>query len=600
MRKLLFTTCMSAAAVLTAGAVSANDELARLQQDAKQWSMQAGNFANTRHSTLKQITTDNVGKLQVAWTFSTGVLRGHEGGPLVIGDMMYLHAPFPNTVFALNLKDENKIVWKYEPKQDPNVIPVMCCDTVNRGVAYADGKIFLHQADTTLVALDAKTGKVAWSVKNGDPGKGETGTSAPHVFKDKVIIGISGGEFGVRGSVTAYNIKDGKQVWRGYSMGPDSDTLIDPQKTTHLGKPVGPNSGTNTWQGEQWKIGGGTTWGWYSYDPALNLMYYGSGNPSTWNPKQRPGDNRWSMAVWARDVDTGAVRWVYQMTPHDEWDYDGVNEMILADQQIGGTARKTLVHFDRNGLGYTLDRTNGELLVAEKYDPKVNWTTGVDMNKSSPNYGRPAVVKQYSTDQNGEDVNVKNICPAALGTKDEQPAAFSPETGLFYVPTNHVCMDYEPFRVRYTAGQPYVGATLSMYPPQGETHMGNFIAWDAKTGKIVWSNKEQFSVWSGALSTAGGVVFYGTLEGYLKAVDAKTGKELYKFKTPSGIIGNVMTYEQGGKQYVAILSGVGGWAGIGLAAGLTDPSAGLGAVGGYKGLNNYTSLGGSLTVFALP
>ena len=276
-------------------------------------------------------------------------------------------------------------------------------------------------------------------------------------------------------------------------------------------------------------------------------MYYGSGNPSTWNPKQRPGDNRWSMAIWARDVDTGAVRWLYQMTPHDEWDYDGVNEMILADQPIGGQTRKTLVHFDRNGLGYTLDRVTGELLVAEKFDPKVNWTTGVDMNKNSPTYGRPAVVPQYSTEHNGEDVNSKAICPAALGSKDEQPAAYSPDTGLFYVPTNHVCMDYEPFRVRYAAGQPYVGAVLSMYPPPGETHMGNFIAWDAKTGKIVWSNKEQFSVWSGALTTAGGVVFYGTLEGYLKAVDAKTGKELYKFKTPSGIIGNVMTYEHGGQ-----------------------------------------------------
>jgi PQQ-dependent dehydrogenase (methanol/ethanol family) len=306
------------------------------------------------------------------------------------------------------------------------------------------------------------------------------------------------------------------------------------------------------------------------------------------------------MTIFARDVDTGAAKWVYQMTPHDEWDYDGVNEMILADQQIGGTTRKTLVHFDRNGLGYTLDRVSGELLVAQKYDPKVNWTTGVDMNKSSPNYGRPAVVPQFSTDHNGEDVNSKGVCPAALGTKDEQPAAYSPDTGLFYVPTNHVCMDYEPFKVSYTAGQPYVGATLSMYPPAGETHMGNFIAWDAKTGKIAWSVKEQFSVWSGALSTAGGVVFYGTLEGYLKAVDAKTGKELYKFKTPSGIIGNVMTYEQGGKQYVAILSGVGGWAGIGLAAGLTNPTDGLGAVGGYAALRNYTSLGGSLTVFALP
>ena len=627
MRKVLFATCLGAMAAFAAGSASANEELSKMAQNPKDWVMPTGDYANTRYSKLNQINASNVGKLQVAWTFSTGVLRGHEGGPLIIGNIMYVHTPFPNKVYALDLSQENKIVWVYEPKQNPDVIPVMCCDTVNRGVAYADGKIFLHQADTSLVALDAKTGKVEWTAKNGDPSKGESGTSAPMVFKDKVIVGISGGEFGVRGSVTAYNMKDGKRVWRSYSMGPDSDTLIDPVKTTHLGKPVGKDSGINTWQGEQWKIGGGPTWGWYAYDPELNLMYYGTGNPSTWNPKQRPGDNRWSMAIFARDVDTGMARWVYQMTPHDEWDYDGVNEMILTDQEMGGQARKLLTHFDRNGLGYTLDRVTGELLVAEKYDPKVNWTTGVDMNKSSPTYGRPKVVDQYSTDKQGEDVNVKGICPAALGTKDEQPAAYSPDTQLFYVPTNHVCMDYEPFKVSYTAGQPYVGATLSMYPPPGETHMGNFIAWDNKTGKIVWSNPERFSVWSGALATAGGVVFYGTLEGYLKAVDAKTGKELYKFKTPSGIIGNVTTYEQGGKQYVAVLSGVGGWAGIGLAAGLLSPesaaewqgaagraaagralesaarnvdTAGLGAVGGYAALSNYTALGGSLTVFALP
>ncbi|PSC05338.1 PQQ-dependent dehydrogenase, methanol/ethanol family [Alsobacter soli] len=600
MRTILVTSCLGVMMAFAGGPASANDELIKMSQNPKDWVMPTGDYANHRFSQLKQITAENVGKLQVAWMFSTGVLRGHEGGPLVIGDMMYVHTPFPNIVYALNLKDDNKIVWKYEPKQDPNVIPVMCCDTVNRGVSYADGKIFLHQSDTTLVALDAKDGKVVWSVKNGDPSKGETGTSAPMIFKDKVMVGISGGEFGVRGSMSAYNIKDGKLVWRGYSMGPDSDTLIDPEKTTNLGKPVGKDSGTNTWEGDQWKIGGGTTWGWYSYDPEQNLMFYGSGNPSTWNPKQRPGDNRWSMTIWARDVDTGKVKWVYQMTPHDEWDYDGVNEMILADQNIGGTMRKTLVHFDRNGFAYVLDRTNGELLSAEKYDPKVNWATKVDMDKNSKTYGRPLVVKEFSTDQQGEDVNVKGICPAALGTKDEQPAAYSPDTGLFYVPTNHVCMDYEPFRVKYTAGQPYVGATLSMYPPPGDKNMGNFVAWDAKTGKAAWTINEQFSVWSGALATAGGVVFYGTLEGYLKAVDAKTGKELYRFKTPSGIIGNVTTYEQGGKQYIAVLSGVGGWAGIGLAAGLTDPTAGLGAVGGYAALNNYTALGGTLVAFKLP
>jgi PQQ-dependent dehydrogenase (methanol/ethanol family) len=513
---------------------------------------------------------------------------------------MYVHGPFPNPVYALDLNNDAKILWKYEPKQDPSVIPVMCCDTVNRGLAYADGKIFLHQADTTLVALDAKDGKVVWQMKNGDPAKGETGTSAPMVIKDKVLVGISGGEFGVQCHMTAYDLKTGRRVWRAYSEGPDDQLLVDPEKTTELGKPIGKDSSLKTWQGDQWKIGGGCTWGWISYDPELNLMYYGSGNPSTWNPKQRPGDNKWSMTIWARNPDTGMAKWVYQMTPHDEWDYDGVNEMILADQNIGGAARKILVHFDRNGFGYTLDRVTGELLVAEKFDPKVNWATKVDMDKNSKTYGRPLVASQYSTEQNGQDVNTKGICPAALGSKDEQPAAFSPVTGLFYVPTNHVCMDYEPFRVSYTAGQPYVGATLSMYPPPGESHMGNFIAWDARTGKIVWSNKEQFSVWSGALATAGGVVFYGTLEGYLKAVDARTGKELYKFKTPSGIIGNVTTYEHRGKQYIAVLSGVGGWAGIGLAAGLTDPAAGLGAVGGYSALQHYTSLGGQLTVFALP
>jgi lanthanide-dependent methanol dehydrogenase len=600
MRKLLVTTCLSAAALFASMPAQANDELLKLEKDAKNWASPTGNYANQRYSTLKQITTENVGKLQVAWTFSTGVLRGHEGNPLVIGDVMIVHAPFPNTVYALNLADEGKIMWKYEPKQDPNVIPVMCCDTVNRGPAYADGKVFLHQADTTLVALDIKTGAVVWSTKDADPSKGATGTSAPMVVKDKVIIGVSGGEFGVRGYVAAYNIKDGKLAWRGYSMGPDADTIIDPAATTHLGKPVGKDSGINTFQGDQWKIGGGATWGWLSYDPEANLMYYGSGNPSTWNPKQRPGDNRWSMTVWARNPETGAAKWVYQMTPHDEWDFDGINEMILAEQDIGGAKRKTLTHFDRNGFGYTIDRISGELLVAEKYDPSVNWATKVDMDKASPTYGRPLVVPAMSTDQNGEDVNTKGVCPAALGSKDEQPAAYSPDTGLFYVPTNHVCMDYEPFKVSYTAGQPYVGATLSMYPPKGETNMGNFIAWDGKTGKIVWSKKEQFSVWSGALVTAGGLAFYGTLEGYLKAVDLKDGKELYKFKTPSGIIGNVMTYENKGKQYVGIYSGVGGWAGIGLAAGLTKPTDGLGAVGGYAGLNSYTALGGQLTVFGLP
>lgn len=589
------------ATTFIASPVLANDDVLKQTSNPNQWVLQTGDYFNQRYSKLDQINKDNVKNLKVAWTFSTGVLRGHEGSPIVIGDTMYVHTPFPNIVYALDLNNEGRIIWKYEPKQDPSVIPVMCCDTVNRGVAYADGKIFLHQADTTVVALDAKNGKEIWKAVNGDPKKGETNTATVLPVKDKVIVGISGGEFGVQCHVTAYDMNSGKKVWRGYSIGPDDQLLVDPEKTMSLGKPVGKDSSLKTWQGDQWKIGGGCTWGWYSYDPALNLMYYGSGNPSTWNPAQRPGDNKWSMTLWARDVDTGVAKWVYQMTPFDEWDYDGINEVILADIKVKGKDRKVAVHFDRNGFGYTLDRVTGELLVAEKYDPVVNWSTGVEMDPSKPNYGRPYVVDKYSTAKNGPDFNTKGICPAALGTKDQQPAAFSPKTGHFYVPTNHVCMDYEPFKVSYTAGQPYVGATLSMYPaPNSHGGMGNFIAWDAGEGKILWSKPEPFSVWSGALATAGDVVFYGTLEGYLKAVDPKDGKELFKFKTASGIIGNVMTYANKGKQYVAILSGIGGWAGIGLAAGLTNPNDGLGAVGGYAGLKNYTALGGVLTVFSLP
>ena len=588
------------AAVALPGVVSANDEVMALSQDANNWAMWGRTYDGQRYSPLDQINKENVGGLQVAWTFSTGVLRGHEGGPLVIGDTMWVHTPFPNKVFSINLADQS-INWIYEPKQNAaETVPVMCCDTVYRGLAYADGKIFLQQADTTLVGLDANTGERLWSTVNGDPKKGETNTASPIVVGDKVYTGISGGEFGVRGFLAAYNINDGSLMWKAYSTGPDDEMLVDPENTMSMGKPVGPNSSLNTWKGDQWKIGGGTTWGWYTYDPELNLIYYGTGNPSTWNPVVRPGDNKWSMTIFARDADTGMAKWAYQMTPHDEWDYDGVNESILADIEIDGAMRKVLVHFDRNGFAYTLDRVTGELLVAEKYDPAVNWATHVDMET-----GRPSVVARYSTRWHGEDVNTTDVCPAALGSKDQQPAAFSPDTGLFYVPTNHVCMDYEPFYVEYVAGQPYVGATLSMFPAgrvmgNGTDNLGNFIAWDAAKGEIVWSVPEPFSVWSGALATGGGVVFYGTLEGYLKAVDADTGAELYRFKTPSGIIGNVNTWTHDGKQYVGILSGVGGWAGIGMAAGLEGDTDGLGAVGAYRGLSRHTQLGGVLTVFALP
>jgi len=605
MRRMNYGAALVALLGVSTPAV-ANDDVMKQTSDPNQWALQTGTYSNHRFSKLDQINTKNVGTMKVAWSFSTGVLRGHEGSPLVIGSTMYLHTPFPNIVYALDLDDENKIIWKYEPKQDASVIPVMCCDTVNRGLAYAEGKIYLYQADTTLVALDAKTGKEVWKSVNGNPKIGETGVAAPVVIKDKVVVGISGAEFGIQGSITAYDMNSGARVWRGYSVGPDDQILFDPEKTMSLGKPVGKDSSLKTWNGDQWKIGGGSVWGWFSYDPDLDLFYYGTANPSTWNPAQRAGpdgkpiDQKWTMSIIARNPDTGMAAWAYQMTPFDEWDYDGINEMILAEQEVGGKKRKTLVHFDRNGFAYTLDRTNGDLLVAKPYDPDLNWSTGVEMDKSKPNYGRPTVVAEKSTFQNGPDVNTTDICPAALGFKDQQPAAFSPETGLFYVPINNVCMDYEPFKVEYTAGQPYVGATLSMYPPKGSTNTGHVIAWDATKGEIKFSYDERFSVWSGVLATAGGIFCYGTLDGYLKCRDQKDGKELFKHRNPSGIIGNVFTYSHKGKQHIGVYSGVGGWAGIGLAAGLTNPTDGLGAVGNYAGLRDYTALGGTLSIYSLP
>jgi alcohol dehydrogenase (cytochrome c) len=540
----------------------------------QQWTMPGKNASLTRFSNVSEINTENVKNLKVAWTFSTGVLRGHEGGPLVVGSTMYVHTPFPNIVYALDLTKEGApIKWKYVPKQDETVIPIACCDTVNRGVAYADGKIFLNQLDTHTVALDADTGKELWKIKQGDHKNGQTITSAPVVIKDKVISGISGGEFGVRGFVTANDVNTGKEVWRRFSTGPDAE--------------VGYKGSLETWKGDEWK------WGWYSYDPELDLFYYGTGNPGSWNPDQRPGDNKWSMTIFARDPDTGDAAWAYQKTPHDAWDYDGVNENVLVDLNIGGQTRKVLVNFDRNGFSYVLDRKTGELLQANPF-VNVNWATGVDLKT-----GRPMVNPDKMTSATR---NTKDICPSAMGGKNQQPVSYSPRTGFFYVPANNLCMDYEGVEVKYQAGQPYVGAiVVSKAGPGG--HRGEFIAWDPTTGKRVWTLEEAFSAWGGALSTAGDVVFYGTMEGWLKAVNAKDGTLLWKFKTPSGIIGNPMTYVgPDKKQYVAVLSGVGGWSGIGVAAemGLEDPTAGLGAIGAFKDLENFSTQGGVLTVFALP
>jgi alcohol dehydrogenase (cytochrome c) len=565
-----------------------------------EWHMTGRDYSLQRYSPLKQITASNVAELRPVWSFSTGTLRGHEGNALVVGNVMYIHSSFPNIVYALDLsKPGAPQIWKHVPNQSPDAIPIACCDLVNRGLAYhPSGKIFIQLLQGELLALDAKTGKELWKAKHPDKSgagveatgykQGATMTNAPIVIKDIVIAGISGGEFGVRGRVSAFNVNDGKHVWTGYSTGPDSEVLISGDANANYPSHKGKDLGVSTWQGDEWKRGGGTTWGWYSYDPELNLFYYSTGNPGSWNPDQRPGDNKWSMTIFARNPDNGQVKWAYQMTPHDEWDYDGVNENVLFEK--GG--QKLLAHFDRNGFGYTLDRTNGKLVTAQPYGP-VNWAKKVDMTT-----GVPEKDPKFGTTSKK---NTEGICPAAIGFKDQQPSAYSPITGYFYVPANHICMDYEGVEVKYTAGQPYVGAIVRMFPGPGG-HRGRFIAWDPMAGKVVWEAKENLAAYGGALTTATGLVFYGTMEGWLKALDQKSGKTLWQFKTPSGIIGNPMTYNgPDGQQYVAVLSGIGGWAGIGVAAGIgaEDPTAGLGALGAFGDAGNFSTQGGVLTVFGL-
>ncbi|MER9331522.1 methanol/ethanol family PQQ-dependent dehydrogenase [Mesorhizobium sp. M0587] len=556
--------------------------------------MPAKNFASTRYSELAEITEDNVKNLQVAFTFSTGVNKGQEAAPLVVGSTMYIVTPFPNVVYALDLSRPGApMKWKYEPNPEPAAQGVACCDVVNRGAVFSDGRVFFNTLDGHTIALDAGSGKPIWNTQIGNINIGETITMAPLVVKSKVLVGNSGGEMGVRGWVKALDAADGHVVWTAYSTGPDKDVLIGPDFKPHYDMDKGKDLGITTWPPEAWKIGGGNVWGWISYDPDLNLIFHGTGNPGPWNPDLRPGDNKWTAGIFARDPDTGAAKWFYQWTPHDLHDYDGINEQILLDMSWQGKPRKVLVRPERNGYVYLLDRTTGEVLSAQPFGP-VNSSKGVDLKT-----GRLVVNPDKKT---GTGKVVRDICPTASGLKDWQPSAFSPKTGLLYIPHNNLCMDEEGVEVNYIAGTPYVGMNVRMIPGPGGNR-GAFTAWDVATAKPVWNLKENFPVWSGAVVTAGDVVFYGTMEGWFKAVSAKTGDLLWQFKTSSGIIGQPITYRgPDGRQYVAILSGVGGWAGA-IVSGDLDPrdaTAALGFANAMKDLKDVTTPGGTLYVFRLP
>jgi lanthanide-dependent methanol dehydrogenase len=566
----------------------------RGESDDGQWVRPAKDYGSTRYSALQQITTDNVKQLKLAWSFSTGVNRGQEAAPLVVGSTMYIVTPYPNILYALDLsKPGAPLKWKYEPKPAAAAQGVACCDVVNRGASYADGKIVFNTLDAHTIAVDAGSGKELWKTKLGEINRGETMTMAPLIVKNKVLVGNSGGEMGVRGWLTALDLSSGKIAWRAYSTGPDKDALIGPGFKPFYKMDQGKDLGVSTWPAEAWKIGGGTVWGWISYDPELDLVYYGTSNPGPWNSEQRPGDNKWSTTIFARKPDTGEAVWAYQLSPHDLYDYDGVNENMLLDLPIKEQSRKVLVRPERNGYIYIIDRANGEVLSAT---PFVHITTskGVDLKTGRLLYNdekKPQLGKV-----------VRDLCPAAPGAKDWQPSAYSPRTRLIYIPHQNLCMDIEDVEANYIAGTPFVGANVRMYAGPGG-HRGVFTAWDPVGARPVWSIKENFPVWSGALATAGDVVFYGTMDRWFKAVHAKTGDLLWQVRVDSGIIGQPVTYRgPDGKQYVAILAGVGGWSGA-IVAGDLDPrdaSAALGFANAMKDLAKHTTKGGTLYVFALP
>jgi PQQ-dependent dehydrogenase (methanol/ethanol family) len=580
----ILTTVVSSLAAVVAAAQATEDGA---------WSMPAKDYASTRYSGLAQITSRNATTLRPVWTFSTGVLAGHEGQPLVVDGTMYVVTPWPNVLYAFDLSKEGyPLKWKYRPAVSPNAIGVSCCDVINRGAFFADGKIIYNLLDGHTVAVDAKSGREIWITEIASVADGETTPMAPFVVKDRVIVGASGGEFGINGWVKGLDLKTGKIVWTAHNIGPDAQMLVR-SDTFKPHYDQGSDLGQTSWPTDAWKTGGAPVWGWMSYDPDLDLVYYGSGNPSPYNAEQRLGDNKWSASVLARRPSDGALVWAYQFTPHDNWDFDAVSTMILSDVAVGGRTRKALVTFNKNGFQYTLDRATGEVLKAEPYVP-VTWAKSIDLATGKP-------VLEPSKQTGASKGNITDICPSLEGgVSPASPAAYSPQTHLFYTSTNNLCMDYAAARTTHIRGVPFLGANTPYKAGPGG-NMGAFMAWDAATGKKVWELKEPYPTWSGALVTAGDVAFYGTLDGWFKAVDARSGKLLSKFKVGSGIVGNPITYRApDGKQYVAVYAGIGGdWFLLAGDVVSNDPADVRPPADYIKDIGRHTSQGGMVWIFGL-
>ncbi len=506
---------------------------------AQNWQFTGGDAGNTRYSTAKLVTPANVGKLNVAFALQLGTTRSQESTPILIGDTLYVTSSFgPKNTYAVDART-GQVRWTYQPDVPKAIDQYACCDVNNRGVAYNDGKIFIGRLDAHVVALDAKTGKELWKTQIVDYTQGSVITSPPTVVKNLVVTGFGGGEYGARGSIVALDQATGKEVWRTYTV-------------PLAGEPNG-----DTWKGDSGKNGGAVAWNVGSYDPKLNLVYYGTSNPSPWAAAVRGNDssdvgkfsNLYSASVVALDGDSGKIKWHYQFTPHDAWDYDGVNELVFADLPIGGAKTPVIMQANRNGFFYVIDRANGKLLSAKQYVDGVNWATGIDMKTGAPieaagNAKRPGMKRKAS-----------DVCPNLLGAKNWMPMSYDPQTGLVMIPTLNLCMDMEGIEGDYKRGSFYLNVNFDLGKAGAGGYMAGVKAWDPIAQKTVWFNKDPLPWTGGVLSTAGGLVFHGDVQGWFKALDAKTGKTLWKFQTGSGVSAAPMTYVLDGKQYVAVVSG---------------------------------------------
>ncbi|HEY7038308.1 MAG TPA: PQQ-dependent dehydrogenase, methanol/ethanol family [Methylomirabilota bacterium] len=500
------------------------------------WGVYGGDTANTRYSTLSRINTSNVQQLRVAWALQLGSVRSQESTPILVGDTLYVTSSFgPKNVFAVDAKT-GTVRWRYSPDVPGGIDQFACCDVNNRGVAYANGKIFVGRLDGHLVALDAKTGQELWKTQVVDYTQGSVITSPPTIVKNLVITGFGGGEYGARGYLSALDQDSGKEVWRFWTVpGP--------------GEP-----GNDSWKGDSWKYGGATAWLIGSYDPALNLIYYGTSNPSPWGGSIRGPDsgnygtmtNLYSSSTIALNADTGKLVWHFQSTPHDVWDYDGVNELVLADVNVNGQKTPAMFKADRNGFFYVLNRQTGKLISAQSYVP-INWATGVDMTT-----GRPIEVPDKRP---RFKFRAMNICPNLLGGKNWHPMSYSPQTGLVYIPSINLCMDMEGAEPAYKRGSFYLAFEFDLGKSGPGNYMSELIAWDPVKQQKAWGNKDALPWLGGTMTTAGGLVFHGDIRGWFRALDAKTGKQLWQFNTGSGVAAAPMTYEIDGKQYVAVVSG---------------------------------------------